>query len=844
MLTLHNVTKTYKSKTGQEVAALKSVSFDLPENGLVFIVGKSGSGKSTLLNILGGLDSVTSGGVELNGVGALSEKHVLDAYRNTCLGFVFQEFHLLDTLTVYDNIALALEMKGEAIGKKLIDDALVRVDLGGLTDRYPEELSGGQKQRVAIARAIIKDPKIILADEPTGNLDSTTSKDILQLLADLAKERLVVVVTHDKESAREFGNRIIELKDGEVSNDETLNGYVQKTQGSAPVLRNAKFSFRSVLKFVFSALKHKKSKLVSSIVLSVIAITMFGMAFILSTYDTEKQIAKNMQEAGTKSFIVSPVPNADIKNSSLSDWDIFSVTKAVPSTMYDYMANFYPETEVLGLYRGYWFTVPYTNGLIDSIQYTAVIDSTDDIKNATGLNLLPGFLPLADDSLYLTDAVVYSLANTHAYIETASGAEEISAYFYKGTDGVVHDLTVAVSLSDIVGTQLWERSREAGTDKLIIATIAGIVATDYANLLANYGNMDSYQKAIGEYNGKRLYTLVFCNKQTFLNKVKSTSEYSIDYRQIPGGNSWELPCYDVRIFVGNVQHTQNGLTVRLSDGQNFGQGVPTLGAGEVALTMDFYNSLFGEEVKLQGGSFAPAPQHIGEKITIRVKDVSGRNIATIYDCTVIAVTTNNSFGGDTLYVAQDEFDALFPASVNAEALMMRLSEGTELKAFLKDLRQNGYYVYAPFSLGLYDFEAKFQVFNIIFWGAAGILLLFSVLLIMNFITSGVNVKKKEIGILRALGARISDTEKIFLFESVFIATGIAILSLGLLIAATIVINTGLAAGAMSGTSVLSFNFLSLPIIIVLSYIITALSAALPAYRISKMKPVDAIKKVA
>jgi ABC-type lipoprotein export system ATPase subunit len=843
MLTLNSVTKTYKSKTGQEVAALKSVSFDLPSTGLVFIVGKSGSGKSTLLNILGGLDSVTSGKVELNGVGTLSDKNILDKYRNTCLGFVFQEFHLLDTLTVYDNIALALEMRGESIEQRLIEDALVKVDLGGLTNRYPEELSGGQKQRVAIARAIIKNPTIILADEPTGNLDSSTSRDILQLLAELAKERLVVVVTHDKESAREFGDRIIELKDGEVSNDEALNVYVPKTQNSVSTLKNAKFSIRSVLKFVFSALKHKKSKLVSSIVLSVIAITMFGMAFILSTYDTEKQIAKSMKEAGTKSFIVSPVPNADIKNGSLTDWDVFSTTKAVPSTMYDYMANFYPGTAVVGLYQGYWFTVPYTNGLIDSIQYTAVIDKVDDIKNTTGLNLFPGYLPLADNSLYLTDAVIYSLANTRAYQETESGATEISAYFVKGADGVSHDLTTAVALADIVGTQLWERSRETGSDKLI-ATIAGIVETDYAKLLADYNMMDSYQKAIGEYNGKRLYTLVFCNKQTFQNKVKSAAEYSIDYWQNPSGNSWELSCYDVQIFTESEQRTQNGLIVRLSDGQYFGQGVPTLGAGEVALTMDFYNDIFGEEVKLQGGVFAPSPQHIGEKITIRVKDVSGRNIATIYDCTVVSVETNNTFGGDTLYAAQSEFDTLFPASVNAEVLMMRLSEDTELKAFLKDLRQNGYYVYAPFSLGLYDFEAKFQVFNVIFWGAAGVLLLFSVLLIMNFITSGVSSKKKEIGILRALGARISDTEKIFIFESIFVATAIAILSVGILIAVTIVVNTSLAAGVMSGTSILSFNFLSLPIIIGLSYIITALSAALPAYRISKMKPADAIKKVA
>jgi ABC-type lipoprotein export system ATPase subunit len=359
MIRLSGIRKVYKSKSGQEVVALDNVRFDLPESGLVFIIGKSGSGKSTMLNILGGLDSATAGEIELLGVGKISDKGILDAYRNTYLGFVFQEFHLLDTLTVYENIALALEMKGETASKTDVEKALERVDLGGLTNRYPEELSGGQKQRVAIARALIKNPHIILADEPTGNLDSATSKDIVALLSELSKERLVVVVTHDKDAAKEYGDRVIELKDGKVVEDTSkTNLETSADKCSEMKLHNAKFKMKSTLKFVLSALNHKKRKLVVSVLLSVIAIVMFGMSFVISTYDTEEQIAKNVKAAGTQSFIVSPNPNVNIREKGITLWDIFGDNKAVPSTMFDYMANDYPNTGIAGLYYGDWFHVP------------------------------------------------------------------------------------------------------------------------------------------------------------------------------------------------------------------------------------------------------------------------------------------------------------------------------------------------------------------------------------------------------------------------------------------------------------------------------------------------------
>ena len=222
MFEVKNLKKTYYPKKGVPVEALKGVDLSFGDRGLVFILGKSGSGKSTLLHLMGGLDRASEGELILNGVSSKNFTSAdYDNYRGESLGFVFQEYNLLPEFTVEENIALGLEL----IGRKAenIDEMLVLVGLEDMKHRKPMELSGGQRQRVAIARALAKNPKIIFADEPTGALDEETGKSILSLLKELSAEKLVVVVTHDREFAQSFGDRIIELADGRVISDTGEN---------------------------------------------------------------------------------------------------------------------------------------------------------------------------------------------------------------------------------------------------------------------------------------------------------------------------------------------------------------------------------------------------------------------------------------------------------------------------------------------------------------------------------------------------------------------------------------------------------------------------------------------
>ncbi len=221
MLQLKDIRKTY-GEGESAVEALKGVSLAFRKSEFVAILGPSGCGKTTMLNILGGLDRYTSGDLMIDGKSTqLFKPFEWDAYRNNCVGFIFQNYNLISHQTILENVELALALSGVSIQerKRRATAALEDVGLGGMLKKKPNQMSGGQMQRVAIARAIVNDPEIILADEPTGALDSKNSVQIIELLREISKTRLVVMVTHNEDLAEEYTSRIIKMVDGEITSD-------------------------------------------------------------------------------------------------------------------------------------------------------------------------------------------------------------------------------------------------------------------------------------------------------------------------------------------------------------------------------------------------------------------------------------------------------------------------------------------------------------------------------------------------------------------------------------------------------------------------------------------------
>ena len=285
MLQIRDIHKEYK--TGSLIQkALDGVSLNLRDNEFVAILGPSGSGKTTLLNIIGGLDRYDNGDLIINGVSTKRYKdRDWDSYRNHTIGFVFQSYNLIPHQTVLSNVELALTISGIS-GKERRQralDALEKVGLRNQAHKKPNQMSGGQMQRVAIARAIVNDPDILLADEPTGALDSDTSIQVMELLKEVAKDRLVVMVTHNPELAEEYATRIVRVKDGKIIGDTDPFEPEKNANAVAPVHRNlgkASMNFFTSLALSFNNLWTKKTRTI--LVAFAGSIGIIGIALILS----------------------------------------------------------------------------------------------------------------------------------------------------------------------------------------------------------------------------------------------------------------------------------------------------------------------------------------------------------------------------------------------------------------------------------------------------------------------------------------------------------------------------------------------------------------------------------
>lgn len=283
MLELRNIVKDYKVGDGL-FRAVKDVSLTFKQGEFVAILGPSGCGKTTMLNIIGGLDRYTTGDLLINNTSTKQFKERdWDAYRNNSVGFVFQSYNLINHLSVLDNVELGLTLSGVSVSerKKKAIEVLTKVGLKDQLYKRPTKLSGGEKQRVAIARALVNDPDIILADEPTGALDSKTANEILELIKEVGKDKLVIMVTHAREYAENYATRIVELLDGEVkSNTEISTANINEDNNYKP--RKTAMSFFTALKLSFNNLRTKKLRTIITALASSVGIIGVGLVLSIS----------------------------------------------------------------------------------------------------------------------------------------------------------------------------------------------------------------------------------------------------------------------------------------------------------------------------------------------------------------------------------------------------------------------------------------------------------------------------------------------------------------------------------------------------------------------------------
>ena len=336
MLELRNITKDYPVGDGV-VRALKGIDLKFRDTEFVSVLGQSGCGKTTLLNIIGGLDRYTSGDLLIDGVSTKVYKDVdWDAYRNLRIGFVFQSYNLISHMTILDNVAMALTLSGvsRAERNRRAREALAKVGLSEQIKKLPNQLSGGQMQRVSIARALINDPEIILADEPTGALDSATSIQVMDLLKEISKTRLIIMVTHNSELADRYSTRIVRLKDGEVIGDsdpftpeENTKAQSKEIASAAPDkqltvkekkkrLKRTSMSFLTAIKLSFRNLMTKKGRTIMTAIAGSIGI--IGVSLVLAISNGFTSYVTDLQTTVLSGYPIQIASSAIDTNAAMS----------------------------------------------------------------------------------------------------------------------------------------------------------------------------------------------------------------------------------------------------------------------------------------------------------------------------------------------------------------------------------------------------------------------------------------------------------------------------------------------------------------------------------------------
>lgn len=905
MLETRDLVKIYKPKKGVPVTALDKVSIKFPDKGMVFLLGKSGSGKSTLLNVLGGLDNYNNGEIFIKGVSSKSFKQShFDSYRNTYVGFIFQEYNILDEFSVGANIALAIELQGRKATDDELNKILDEVDLSGYGARNPNELSGGQKQRVAIARALVKNPKIIMADEPSGALDSTTGKQVFDTLKKLSKEKLVIVVSHDRDFASLYADRIIELADGKVISDVTLqtisevqnengvvfegntakipmgyhlteedriaiNEYMEKLQSGGEIeftqkqqenkflptdqskiknednspfrLIKSKLAMKHAFKIGSSGLKYKKFRLVMTVLLSCIAFTLFGLVDTFSAYDHITATADSLHDSGIRYASVSK----SIKHGSgdYAYWDSYG-NKITEDEIKQLSEATGVEFKGVLENNGGEFSFESNVGKFDDLDFYY-----DSISHITAFH---GMVEINQNDIDKKDYELVGRVPDGSKNEIAISEYVLSSFKrngYRKTFSVSTDGNIKISSAeDIIGKKL----RINGIDYEIV----GVVDTKL--------DMERYE-SIFEIDLSTDATDLIRN---YVLEAELRSAISNDYTgMMMVGDGYIQQYRKMNLNAVDI----NNKSVSFSDEDIYFE------ARSIARFASLDESKIiwvgSEKEQLSDNEIIISQRMLEDYLRFNVdsnsEDIDKEKIAKL-NLEFYCYDYNNSRDEDRIisesgykivgYIKDSaENNIVVLSDNNFQRVMGDKKDGYDLVLGTMpdnkgDIKKLAKYCYterdgeryalnnpASFELDALDEGAEI-IASVLFYVGLGFAIFASILL-SNFIATSISYKKQEIGILRAIGSRGNDVFRIFFAEAFIIAMinfVLACIGTGFVTAA---INSAMRNDAGLLITVLHFGLRQILVIFIVSLLVAAISCFLPVKKIASKRPIDAIKSV-
>lgn len=792
MLKLKDITKSYTTGDFKQTA-LNHISINFRKSEFVAILGASGSGKTTCLNIIGGLDHYDSGDLIINGKSTKSFKAAeWDAYRNNSIGFIFQSYNLITHLSIVDNVELGMTLSGVSAKQKHEKalEALERVGLKEHIHKRPNQLSGGQMQRVAIARALANNPDIILADEPTGALDTTTSEQIMELIKEIANDKLVVMVTHNPELAEQYADRIIKFKDGSIVDDSNPLDFSNEETGYH--LKKTGMSFFTALKLSGKNISTKLLRTALTAFASSIGI--IGIALILSlSSGFQKQIDEFQNDA------LSEFPIIISRSAMDMDEETIDKMRGQMSTPLSGQKEYSKEQKIF-LYDPSKNSIAHTNTITeDYLDYINKIDPS--ICNSIGYTRLVGMNLLRK----INDEI--------KPVSMAIGVNSSGSDF--DMQSVSSSMTNMTSMNGVGLTSYPETLGQSSVSYLEknYDVLAGAYPSDETDLVLVVDNQNRIDYNVLEKLGfttKNIKSFDFDKIVGTEFKLISNDNY---YNETKMGN----------FIMGNdfkaMYNAKNSTTLKIS--------------AIVRLKPNVSIGILGNGIAYSDKLVQRITDNANSSKIVKAQRQADYNVVTMEQ---LDQDTKNAFltylGGDSVpYMIY-----LYPTNFEAKESVLNY-----LKDYNTGKAEKDTIIYTDLAKTITDMTGGIMnAITLVLVAFAAISLIVSLIMIGIITYISVLERTKEIGVLRALGARKKDITRVFNAETFIIGTCSGLLGIIIAYLLTIPVNIFIQ-NKTDLTNVSQLNPLHAIILVTISVILTLIGGSIPAKMAAKKDPVEALR---